>query len=210
VDTTSGTISPVFDGLDRLMSETTPQGSVSYTYDTDSRLKTSTVTGQPTVNYSYDNASRLYQITQGTTNTVIGYDNANRRSPLTLPNGIVLTYGYDNDSRVNSRSYQVGMTSVGNLVYNYDAAGRRTQLGGSLAATNFPTAVNSSAYDVVNQLTNWNGTTISYDANGNIQNDGTAYAWNARNQLTARGTTTFKYDSFGGRTLNAAGNELIV
>jgi hypothetical protein len=129
---------------------------------------------------------------------------------LTLPNGIVLTYGYDNDSRINSRSYQLGTTSVGSLTYQYDIAGRRTQMGASLAATGFPQAVGSAVYDVANELTNWNGTTIGYDANGNIQNDGVAaYAWNARNQLTSRGSTSFQYDSYGRRTLNAAGNNLL-
>ena len=210
VDSTSGTITPVFDGLDRLTSETTPQGSVAYQYDNDSRLQTATVTGQSTVNYYFDNASRLYKVAQGSTNTLIGYDNANRRNSLTLPNGIVLTYGYDNDSRINSMSYQLGTTSVGSLTYQYDAAGRRTQMGGSLAATGFPQAVGSAAYDVANELTNWNGTTISPDANGNILNDGSAaYTWNARNQLISRASTSFQYDAFGRRTLNAAGNNLL-
>jgi len=72
---------------------------------------------------------------------------------------------------------------VGSLSYMYDAAGRRTQVGGSLAATGFPNAVSSAAYDVANELTSWNGTTIGYDANGNISNDGVAsYTWNGRNQ----------------------------
>jgi hypothetical protein len=93
---------------------------------------------------------------------------------LTLPNGIVLTYGYDNDSHINSMSYQLGTTAVGSLTYKYDAAGRRTQVGGSLAATGFTNAVSAAAYDVANELTSWNGTTIGYDANGNIQNDGVA------------------------------------
>jgi RHS repeat-associated protein len=210
VDSTSGTITPVFDGLDRLTSETTPQGSVAYQYDNDSNLKIATVTGQAAVNYYYDNASRLYEVTQGSTNTLAGYDNANRRNSLTLPNGIVLTYGYDNDSRINSMSYQLGTTAVGSLTYQYDAAGRRIQMGGSLAATGFPQAVSSTVYDVDNELTGWNGTTISNDANGNIQNDGVAlYSWNARNQLISRGSTSFQYDSYGRRTLNAAGNNLL-
>jgi len=210
VDSTSGTITPVFDGLDRLTSETTPQGSVAYQYDNDSRLQTATVTGQPTVNYYFDNASRLYKVAQGSTSTLIGYDNANRRNSLTLPNGIVLTYVYDNDSRINSMSYLLGTTSVGTLSYQYDAAGRRTQMGGSLAATGFPQAVSSAVYDPANELTNWNGTTITPDANGNILNDGVAaYTWNARNQLITRGSTGFQYDSYGRRTLNAAGNNLL-
>jgi RHS repeat-associated protein len=210
VDSTSGTITPVFDGLDRLTSETAPQGSVAYQYDNDSNLKIATVTGQGAVNYYYDNASRLYKVTQGSTNTLVAYDNANRRNSLTLPNGVVLTYGYDNDSRINSMSYQLGTTSVGSLSYQYDAAGRRTQMGGSLAATGFPQAVSSTVYDVANELTNWNGTTIGYDANGNVQSDGVAaYTWNARNQLITRGGASFQYDTYGRRTLNAAGNRLL-
>jgi RHS repeat-associated protein len=211
VDSTSGTITPVFDGLDRLVTETTPQGVVNYTYDNDSRLQTATVSGQPTVDYYFDNASRLYQVTQGSTNTLIGYDNANRRNSLTLPNGILLTYGYDNDSRVTGMTYTLGTTTaVGSLTYQYDAAGRRTQIGGSLAATGFPQAMTLAAYDAANELSNWNGTTITPDANGNVLNDGVAaYTWNARNQLISRGSTNFQYDSYGRRTLNAAGNNLL-
>jgi YD repeat-containing protein len=198
VDSTSGTITPAFDGLDRLTSETSTQGSVAYQYDNDSRLQTATVAGQPTVNYYFDNASRLYKVTQGSVNTLFVYDNANRRKSLTLPNGIVLTYGYDNDSRINSMSYALGTASVGTLTYQYDGSGRRTVTGGSLAATGFPSAVTSAAYDVANELTNWNGTTITPDADGNILNDGVAaYTWNARNQLTSRGSTSFRYDSYG-------------
>jgi RHS repeat-associated protein len=216
VDSTSGTITPVFDGLDRLTSETTPQGSVAYQYDNDSRLTSASVTGQTSVCYSYDTASRLTGIGQGTcpvstNSTILTYDNASRRNTLTLPNGIVLTYGYDNDSRINSMSYKLGTsTSVGTLTYQYDAAGRRTQMGGSLAATGFPSAMSSASYDVGNELTNWNGTTITPDANGNILNDGVAaYTWNGRNQLISRGSTPFQYDSYGRRTLNAAGNNLL-
>jgi RHS repeat-associated protein len=215
VDSTSGTITPVFDGLDRLQSETTPQGSVSYQYDNDSRLTSATVSGQPSVCYSYDTATRLTGIGQGTcptnTNSVsVTYDTADRRSTLTLPNGIVLSYGFDNDSRINGLSYQLGATQIGTLTYQYDAVGRRTQVGGSLGASGFPQPVASAIYDVANELTNWNGGTIIYDQNGNIQNDGAAiYTWNARNQLISRGGTGFQYDAFGRRTLNAAGNNLL-
>jgi RHS repeat-associated protein len=210
VDSTSGTVTPVFDGLNRLTSETTPQGSVTFQYDNDSRLQTATVTGQPTVSYYFDNASRLSQISQGSANTLISYDNANRRNTLTLPNGIVLTYGYDSDSHINSMSYQLGATVVGSLTYQYDASGQRTQLGGSSAATGLPSAVTSAAYDVANELTGWNATTISYDANGNVSNDGvTAYTWNGRNQLISRGSTNLEYDAYGRRIVNAAGSNVL-
>src|SRR6266571_5982563 len=57
--------------------------------------------------------------------------------------------------------------------YTYDSLGRRTQVGGSFAQTGLPTAVTSATYDAANELTNWNGLTISYDLNGNMLSDGT-------------------------------------
>ena len=53
-----GTITRVWDGLDRLTSETTAQGTVGYTYDAASRRTKLTVPGQADVTYGYDNANR--------------------------------------------------------------------------------------------------------------------------------------------------------
>jgi len=99
---------------------------------------------------------------------------------MTLPNGITVNYGYDTDSRISSISYQTGLANIiGTLSYMYDSAGRRMQVGGTLSRTNLPATVSSASYDAANELTIWNGTTISYDANGNIANDGAAtYTWN--------------------------------
>jgi YD repeat-containing protein len=118
--------------------ETTPQGSISYTYDAAGRRTSMTVVGQPIVNYTYDNANRLIQITQGSSSASMGYDTSNRRTSLTLPNGIVVTYAYDAASRLTGLSYNLGTASLGNIVYSYDAAGRRTSVGGSLARTSLP------------------------------------------------------------------------
>lgn len=210
VDSINGTITRTYDGLDRLSSETTPQGSVSYTYDDAGRRSTMTVAGQSAVNYTYDNANRLTQIAQGTATVSIGYDDANRRTSLTLPNGVLVAYGYDAASRVTSITYTQGMTSIGNLTYTYDADGRRTSMGGSLAKVNLPAAITSAIYNANNQLTNWNGTTLSYDLNGNMTYDGaTTYTWDARNRLGAFGSTTFAYDAFGRRTRNANGTAFL-
>jgi YD repeat-containing protein len=95
-----------------------------------------TVAGQQAVNYSYDNADRLTQITQLT--TVVGFSNdaASRRTLLTLPNGITVSYTYDDASRLMSMTYQLGQTQLGNLTYTYDNAGRVTAKGGTWARTN--------------------------------------------------------------------------
>jgi len=64
-----------------------------------------TVAGQSAVNYTWQAANRLAGIAQGSTGVGLNYDNANRRTCLTLPNGVVASYGYDNDSRMTSITY---------------------------------------------------------------------------------------------------------
>lgn len=202
-DSASGVITHTYDNLDRLTGETTPQGSVNYGYDNASRRTALTVLGQTNISYDYDTANRLTQITQGSATVKFNYDAAARRSSLTLPNGIVATYSYDAASQLTGITYKLGATSLGDLNYAYDAVGNRTKISGTLARTNLPPTLSTATYDAANRLTDWNGTGITYDANGNMLNDGTrTYTWDARNRLTSiAGTVTanFQYDAFGRR-----------
>ncbi|MBR8091543.1 Ig-like domain-containing protein [Burkholderia cenocepacia] len=204
-DSQGGTISRTYDGLDRLTAETTSQGSVAYTYDAASRRASFQVAGQNVVTYAYDNANRLTGITQGSAQVAFTYDAASRRSTLTLPNGIVATYSYDVANQLSGISYANGSTTVGNLTYAYDNAGRRTQIGGTLASMNLPAALTSATYDVDNRLTNWAGTTLTYDANGNLTGDGSlTYGWDSRGRLASlsgTATASFVYDAIGRRTV---------
>jgi len=73
------------------------------------------VAGQPQVTYAYDNVGRLTLIAQSSSATSFGYDIANRRTSLTLPNGVVVSYIYDNDSRLTGITYKFGTNTLGNL-----------------------------------------------------------------------------------------------
>lgn len=205
VDSQAGTITRGYDGLDRLTSEGTPQGSVSYSYDNAGRRAGMTVAGQPNVSYAYDNADRLTGMTQGSSTVTLAYDTTGRRTTLTLPNGVQTAYSYDAASQLTGLTYTVGTTTMGNLTYSNDNAGRRTSVGGSFARTGLPLAVASATYDAANELTKWGTASPTYDANGNLTNDGlNTYAWDARNQLksmVAGGTTigSFQYDALGRR-----------
>jgi RHS repeat-associated protein len=202
VDTGTGTISRTFDGLDRMTAETTPQGSVSYGYDAAGRPTSMTVGSLTAVSYTYDNANRLTQVTQGTPTVSFSYDSANRRTALTLPNGVTMSFSYDAGSQLTGIAYATSSTTLGNLTYSYDLAGRRTNMGGSYAATGLPNAQSTTTYDAANELTAWGTTTPSYDSNGNLVNDGTnTYVWNARNQLASMNMSaqSFQYDPFGRR-----------
>jgi RHS repeat-associated protein len=111
----------------------------------------------------------------------------------------------DSAGRLAGISYAKGTTAIGDVTYALDANGHRTHVGGALPRVTLPAAVASATYNADNQLTNWAGTTYSYDLNGNMTSDGTStYSWNARGQLTtiAAGATTtasYGYDPLGRR-----------
>ncbi len=139
----------------------------------------------------------------------IGYDNASRRTTVTYPNTNSLLYGYNDANDLTSLTYKQGATTVGDLTYTYDAAGRRTTIGGTFARASLPPALTTATYNANNQQKVFGTNTLNYDLNGNLNTvtdpGGTStYTWNVRNQLTGLSATgfaaTFSYDSFGRRT----------
>lgn len=210
VDSLSGTIERDFDDLDRLTQELSLQGQIDYTYYANGLRHTMTVQGQPSVNYAYDDADRLTQINQGSNTVEFEYDSMNRRSELMLPNGIEVSYGYDDASQLTGIEYRnSGGTILGDLTYEYDAAGRRTRMGGTFARVMLPEAVASAVYDDANRLTAWGARTLVYDDNGALtsQTDQStlSYVWDDRQRLSEikQGvvtTTGFQYDAFNRRT----------
>ena len=201
-DSVNGTIQRTYDGLDRVLTESGPQGQVTYTYDADERRSTLSVSGQSTsISYQYDNANRLTQVAQGTTAIGYAYDAANRRTGITLPNGIVGTFAYDNANQLTSISYD-GTAHVADATYGYDLAGRRTSASGTLVRPILDSILTTTTYDAGNHLTALNGGAITYDGNGNLVSMAGAGAntltWNVRDQLvqTAQGTS-LGYDALG-------------
>ena len=59
----------------------------------------------------------------------------------------------------------LGATTLGDLTYTYDAAGKRAGVGGRLARTNLPPALTSATYDAANRIARWGGTSFTYDLN---------------------------------------------
>ena len=144
-----------------------PQGTLNYTYDVAGRRATMSVTGQSAASYTYDDANRVTGITQGANNVGLTYDTSGRRATLTLPNGIVVEYGYSQASQLTSLKYKKGTELLGDLLYEYDAAGRRVKAGGSYSRTDLPQSLTSATYNVANQLTQRGASNLTYDANGN-------------------------------------------
>lgn len=204
VDSVSGSISYGYDNLDRLTSESSARGTVGYTYDASGRRTSMTVAGQAAVSYTYDSADRLTQVTQGSATVTFAYDNADKLISQTLPNGVVADYSYDAASRLTGIIYSKGSTTIGDLAYSYDSAGRRISVGGSFARTSFPQTLTTTNYNAASQQTGFGGQSLTYDLNGNLTGDGTnTYTWDARNQLVSINgpglTASFEYDATGRR-----------
>lgn len=100
--------------------------------------------------------------------------------------------------------YTLGTTTLGDLQYTYDAAGRRVQVSGSWARTGLPQAMPSATYNPNNQQVAFGGAILTHDLAGNLTSDGTnTYTWDARNRLTAVSGPTpasFGYDAEGRRS----------
>ena len=139
----------------------------------------------------------------------MGYDNADRRTSLTLPNTNNVTSAYDAASQLTSLTYKKGATVLGDLTYTYDAAGNWIKTGGAFARTTIPPALTTVSYNANNQQTTFGTNTETYDLDGNLATvtdagNTATYSWNARNQLVSISSpgfvASFTYDSFGRRT----------
>lgn len=130
---------------------------------------------------------------------------------MTLPNGIKLSYGYDNANELTGLTYTLGTGKVGTMTYGYDSDGRIINRGGTFDITNLPAALASVTYDANNRLTKWGRQTVSYDADGNLVSNGknTYTTWNTCNQLTGisgSATASFLYDALGRRESKTIGS----
>jgi RHS repeat-associated protein len=208
-DSVGGTITITPNDLDQVTQVASPQGTIGYRNDAAHRVGM-TAPGQSEAVYGYNDDGQLKSVTRGTEAAAIGYDGAGRRSTLTLPDGVVQTYGYDNANQLSSIGYARGATTLGDLSYSYDAAGRVTHLGGSYARSSVPAAYGPATFDAANQITAAAGRAYTYDLDGNLTSDGLSTStWNPRGQLAsttrAGQTTTYGYDGVNRRTSVTAG-----
>lgn len=214
--TTAGSGMPV--GL--VLTETTPEGSITYLYDRAGRRTSMTVTGQPSVNYQYDAAGRLTGIsTQGpqstTLNFSIGYDAVGRSASVYYPSGATANFAYDDASRMISLQHLDPLNVVlESLGYTYDANGNRIGMERQNVSLPQRAAITGIIYNTANQMLTFNTENITYDANGNMTSltnscGTTTYTWDARNRLVGMSgykpdcsslTASFIYDALGRRT----------
>ena len=125
-----------------------------------------------------------------------------------IPGGIVMTtvnYVYDGLYRLTDADYSDG-SSFG---YAYDAVGNRLTQTTCSGAGCTPTTV-TSTYDDANRLATVNGVSFTWDAAGNLLNDGVrTYTYDGANRLTTLSgaglSQSFAYNGNGDRVSQVTG-----
>ncbi len=65
---------------------------------------------------------------------------------------------------------------------------------------------NYTSYNAINQVGEVNGVAMTYDANGNLTNDGTnTYVWDRANRLLSVGSSVYAYDGMNNRVQQTVG-----
>jgi len=209
-DSASGEYAIARDPFGRIESLESPGGTVGYEYDAAGRRTAMSLPGSRTVSYAYDNANRLTEVSSEGKSASLAYDKADRPESLTLPDGIEQVYGYDNAGQATTITYRHGESTLGEVDYAYDPAGRTEAVWGSYARLALPEALKSAKYNAANEMIEREGEALSYDADGNLVADSAKeYSWNARDQLTEiSGATiaTSGYDPFGRRISKSLGS----
>lgn len=203
---------------DKVIQETTPLGSISYTYDAIGRRTSMRVAGQPAVNYQYDANSHITEIDSlingVTVSFSLRYDALGRRSSLTYPNGVTTNYGYDNASNLLDLQHLNPSNQIlESLDYTYDENSNRTDMNRLNVPVKLPDPKSNITFNSANQMLTFNDRAITYDDNGNMASvtnscGTTTYTWDARNRLIgingfnpdcSQVTASFKYDAIGRR-----------
>ncbi|MGQ0542485.1 MAG: RHS repeat-associated core domain-containing protein [Blastocatellia bacterium] len=215
-----------YDDLSRLVSAVNNVGTVSFTYDNRSRLKTTTDVFGHLVEYAYDaNGNRTQLKLDSSVHTTYNYDTANRLTTLTDDASQNFTYGYDIADRLISKALPNGITST----YDYDGMSRLTRLkDASTSATLFDrqysynpanqigqiaglTQTRAFTYDNLDRLTAMTNGSVNesytFDAVGrrNASHRSANYSYQALNKLASTATATYGYDANGNMTTKAEG-----
>jgi RHS repeat-associated protein len=175
----SGTTTYQYDNLDRLISEATPEGTLTYTYDAagDVTGLHSSNTNGASLTYGYDALNRLASASDASGTSDYTYDDVGNLQSVTYPNGVTHSYNYDTRNRLTSLAVAKS-TQLAAYNYTLDAAGHRLSVAEASGRT-----VNY-AYDNIYRLTS---ETIAADPNG--VNGAVNYTLDAVGNRTQRTST---------------------
>jgi RHS repeat-associated protein len=223
-DSTGGAdgITNAYDGFGNVTSSTVSMGGFSKTvtslYDLDNNRTRATHPDSQAFTYSYDARDRLSGVYEGigTGTALDGFVfNADDTLATRLDGaggGGSAGYSYDPIGRLTGQSDAFPAAPTSNVQWNFQITSAsqilsETRDNDAFAFTGIASANKAYAINGLNQYTAVAGSTLLYDANGNVTSDpaagagGTTYIYDGENRLvsaTAAGqTTTLTYDPLG-------------
>jgi RHS repeat-associated protein len=211
-----------YDALGRLTRQSVSDGLSSrvLTYDPGGRLA-SVANGEETLSWTYDAAGGVLSERSTRSGQTVGYsyDGRGRRASLALNGSALVTYGYDDDSRLTSLS---GLGA--SLSFAYDTLHRRTSLlraGGSATSYTYDALSRLSQIGVSQGASPLWSAGYSYDAADNrltktLPELAESYTYDAVSRLVGVGRTgsssrssLFGYDAVGNRTSEQEGTNAL-
>ena len=231
-----GTVSYTYDGNGNVLTVTDENGTITREYNSMNQVTKYTDFRGNTIDYSYDQRGNLVAISypggrivrytyykNGNIKTVTDwdgrvteyeYDGNGRLTKTTRPDGSVETRKYDVAGRMISQSDVNGETIICQRDYAYDESGNIT----SIDTTNSMGVIGLSSAEMVynenNQLIEYNGETVKYDADGNmiygpLNGSMAEFKYDCRNRLISAGGVTYSYDAENNRISKTSGDETI-
>lgn len=195
----NGTLSFVYDSLSRLISYSDYYtNQVQYEYDNANNLKKIIYPGNLEVQYNYDDDNLLHTVTDWLNQvSTYFYLDDGRLSRVDLPNGTFSTYSYDDAGRLtgieNSKS---DGTIICSYVYTLDSIGNHTaeQVLEPLDLPEIQAMDISYTYDDANRIQQAGSIQFSHDFNGNLKSAVSPeasynYSYNTENKLSSVGGT---------------------
>ncbi|MDF7776370.1 RHS repeat-associated core domain-containing protein [Sphingomonas sp. AOB5] len=208
-----------YDPLDRVLSVNSDafdtsgyDGTVSYEYDIAGRRTKMTWPNGQYITYEYLVTGETSVIRENGAGSGVGvlatyaYDDLGRRTSLTYGNGVVTTYTVDNVSRLASLSHNLsGSGDDVTTSFSYTPASQiagQTRTNDSYAWGGHYNVGRNYSSNGLNQLTAAGGTSLGYDARGNLNASGSdSFTYSSENLLTSAtvGATssTLSYDPLG-------------
>jgi RHS repeat-associated protein len=220
-DTQSNSVGSSYDALGRMVTQTSPNGTISLQYDIIGRLtrvthpdavafsynyntsdltdiRQGTATGTRLITYTYDNLARRTRIGRGTSTTTpvaktdITYDSVGRLK------------SYTQDLLNTANDLTVNGPGSGGTAITYNPASQltgitRTNPTDLYAWTGHYNINRAYGTNGLNQLTSAGATVLGYDGRGNLTSSGSnAYSYTSENRLaTGPSGVTLYYDPTG-------------
>lgn len=189
--------------------------TIDYSYDQIGNLVAITYPGGRIVRYTYYKTGQIKTVTDWDGRvTSFEYDGNGRLVKTTRPEGSVEERTYDAVGRLVTIVDKNGENVINQTVYSYDESNNVTSVSMSDDTLIDGLASAEMKYNAANQLIEYNGEEVKYDADGNmiygpLNGSMAEFKYDCRNRLISAGGVTYSYDAENNRISKTSGDETI-